>query len=133
MIAKPLAVAVATLASGIALFAAPATAAPAHTLAISACTAAKYRPHHYVLTCADANTQITHAMYSSWSARTAEGRGTFVYNTCVPSCAAGTFKHHPVRFTLGRPRTVGSQRLFTRIWVSYAGLTEAFQLPTSSI
>jgi hypothetical protein len=130
----PLALAAVTVAAGAALIAGPAAAAPsAHTRVISSCTTAKYRPHQYILTCADANTEITHAKYSSWSAKSAAGHGTFVYNTCEPSCAAGKFKHHPVDFSLGRVRTVGGKRLFTRMYVSYAGLSETFALPTSKI
>jgi hypothetical protein len=131
---KPLALAGATLAAAAALIAGPAAAATgSHTLVFSSCTTAKYEPHHYVLTCADGGIQIRRATYSSWSARIAAGRGTYVYNTCRPSCAAGTFKHHPVDFSLRRVRTVGGKRLFTRMYVSYAGLTETFQLQTSAI
>ena len=119
-------------ATAVTMLAGPAVATTAHrTLVISACTTAKYRPHHYVLTCADANTQIRGATYSSWTATSAAGKGTFVYNTCTPDCASGTFKHHPVSFILGRPRTVGGTRLFTRLYASYAGLSETFLLPTS--
>lgn len=131
---KPLALASVTLATGAALIASPAAAAPtSHARVIASCTTAKYKPSSYVLTCADANTQIHHATYTSWSAKSADGSGNYVYNTCLPSCAAGTFKHHPVSFTLYRPRTVSGKKLFTRMSVSYAGLTEIFQLPTSGI
>jgi hypothetical protein len=134
MNAMPLALATVILGTGAAMVAGPAAAAPSnHTKVISSCTAATYRPQKYVLSCADANTQITHATYSSWTANSARGHGTFVYNTCRPSCADGTFKQHPVTFTLGRARTVSGKRLFTRMLVSYAGLTEAFQMPTSNI
>jgi hypothetical protein len=130
----PLALATVTLATGAVVIAGPAAAAPTrHTQVISSCTTARFKPHGYVLSCADANTQITHARYSSWAAKSARGRGTLVYNTCAPSCAAGTFKHHPVTFSLGRARTVGGKRLFTRMFVTYAGLTETFQMPTSKI
>jgi hypothetical protein len=130
----PLALATIALATGATMIAGPAAAAPTtHTKVISSCTAATFKPQKYVLTCADANTAITHATYSSWTATFAQGRGTYVYNTCQPSCAAGTFKHHPVTFSLGRARTVGGKRLFTRMFVSYAGLTETFALPTSTI
>jgi hypothetical protein len=133
---KPLALATVTLATGAVLIAGPATAATtaaSRTLVISSCTTAKYRPHQYVLTCADGNIAIRHATYSSWSARAADGHGTYVYNTCRPSCAAGTFKHHPVHFRLSRVRTAHGKHLFTRISVSYAGLNETFQLPTSGV
>jgi hypothetical protein len=117
-----------------AMLAGPASAAPSsHTQVIAACRAPAYRPTHYVMTCADGNTQIRHVTYSSWSSSAATARGTYVYNTCRPDCAAGTFKHHPVTFSLDRVRTVHGTRLFTRMLVSYAGLTETFGLPTSGI
>lgn len=117
-----------------AMLAAPAEAAPSgQTRVIAACKSPAYKPKQYILTCADANTEIRHASYSSWSANAASGRGTFYYNTCRPDCAAGTFKHHPVTFSLDRVRSVHGQRLFTRMYVSYAGLTETFFLPTSGI
>ena len=119
-------------ATAVTILAGPAVATTTHrTTVIAACTTAKYRPHHYILTCADANTQIRGATYSSWTATSAAGKGTFVYNTCTPDCASGTFKHHPITFTLGRPRTVGGKRWFTRLYATYAGLSETFQLPTS--
>ena len=113
----------------------PAVGASAatHTRVISSCTTAKYKPRQYILSCADANTQIHHATYSSWRGGRAVGRGTYVYNTCRPSCAGGTFKHHPVTFSLYRARSFGNKRLFTRMNVSYAGLTETFQMPTSPV
>lgn len=126
----------ASLAVSTALLATPVSAAGAsvsHARVISSCTTAHYKPHRYVLTCADGNIQVVDATYSSWSARFAQGHGRFVYNTCTPFCAAGTFKHHPVSFALRRVRLIGGVRLFTRMSISYAGLTETFHLPTSRV
>ncbi|HTW20546.1 MAG TPA: hypothetical protein VME70_10090 [Mycobacteriales bacterium] len=102
-----------------------------HTQVYSSCQKPTYRPHSYILTCADAYTQIHNARYSAWGRQRATGHGRYVYNTCEPSCAAGTMKHHPVTFTLYRARAIKGVRLFTRMAVSYAGLTETFTLPTS--
>jgi hypothetical protein len=103
------------------------------TRVISSCTKATYEPHSYVLTCGDGNIAIRKATYSRWGAASASGRGTYVYNTCTPSCAAGTFKHHPVTFTLGRARMVDGQKLFTRMTIFYAGLSETFTMPTRTV
>jgi hypothetical protein len=125
---------IAAAASMGATLACPAAAASAgRTEVIAACKAPVYQPKQYILTCADANSGIRHATYSSWTSNAASGRGTYFYNTCRPNCAAGTFKHHPVTFTLDRVRTAHGKRLFTRMFVSYAGLTETFRLPTSGI
>lgn len=130
-----IAVGCASIATAAAALSAPAAAgtaaAASHTRVISSCSSAHYKPKSYVLTCADGYTQIKHVTYASWTSSGAEGKGKYVYNTCKPYCAAGTFKHHPVTFSLGRVRHVHGQRLFTRMYVSYAGLTETFQLPTS--
>jgi len=111
--------------------AAGAAATASHPKVISSCGAAHFKPKSFVLTCADGYTQIKHVTYKSWTSSGAEGKGRYVYNTCHPYCAAGTFKHHPVTFSLGRVRHVHGQRLFTRMYVTYAGLTQTFQLPTS--
>jgi hypothetical protein len=132
-----LAVIATSAAAGVTLLAGPMSSAAAtaghHTEVFSSCAAAKYKPSNYILSCADANNGIHHATYSKWGANFASGTGSYFYNTCTPSCAAGTLKHHPVTFSLYRPKTVSGQRLFTRMDVSYAGLTETFDLPTSGI
>lgn len=130
---RGIAIAVASAAMVVTSFAAPAAASSQHTKAIAACTKAQYKPTKYVLTCADFYTQIHHASYASWSAKFARGHGRYVYNTCHPDCADGHTRHHPVTFDLYQPRTVRGQRLFTRMDVSYAGLTETFDLPTKPI
>jgi hypothetical protein len=139
---KTLIAGLAGLATAGALMAAPVSAVAGTSRAhasggsvkvINNCTKAHREPTSYTLTCADANIRITHARYAGWSAAGARGHGRYVYNTCSPSCAAGTFKHHPVRFMLYRPRTVKGHRLFTRMVVQYAGLAEVFPLPTRGV
>jgi hypothetical protein len=133
----PPVVAALTLAASGALLAGPAAAATqaaatTHTKVISSCVKATYRPRAYVLACADDNTAIRHATYSTWTRHSASGHGTYYYNTCTPDCVDGKTKHHPVSFILSRVRTVDGTRLFTRINVSYAGLSENFSLPTTT-
>jgi hypothetical protein len=120
------------LTAGVGLSFTPAAAATTHhPLVYSSCVKPTYRPHSYVLTCADGYTRIQRAHYSAWTGNSAAGHGRYVYNTCTPSCVAGTIKHHPVTFRLSRVRRVKGARLFTRITVFYAGLSETFTLPTA--
>jgi hypothetical protein len=102
------------------------------------CVKPAAKPHSYILTCADAGIQVTHATYSAagsdrWGSSLVEGKGTYVYNDCTPNCAAGHFHHHPVTFTLSRIRVVNGHRLYTRLQATYAGLSEVFSLPTRGV
>ena len=96
------------------------------------------KPHSYILTCADAGIQINQATYSTaardrWGSAFVDGKGTYVYNDCVPYCAAGHLHRHPVAFVLYRIRTVNGHRLYTRLRATYAGMSEVFVLPTRRV
>jgi hypothetical protein len=133
---KRLGIAVAGLAiaTGAAGFAAPAASAgTTHTKVISSCTKTTYKPPGFILFCGDGNAGIEHAAYTSWHTHRAAGSGTYFFNTCKPSCAAGTVKRYKVSFTLRRTRTVHGQRLFTRLTTDHHGKTRTFDLPTKTI
>jgi hypothetical protein len=49
------------------------------------------RPSSIVLACADGNAYLANLIWSSWTATSAIGSGTYVYNDCTPDCAGGTF------------------------------------------
>jgi hypothetical protein len=79
------------------------------------------RPRSFVLTCADDNSYLTGLSWSSWTAGSALGRGTWHINNCVPNCAHGHFLTYPVDVTFWRSRPVTSkpgERYFTRITMS---------------
>jgi hypothetical protein len=132
----------ATTAAGVALLAAPAAAGadhaaakhhPARTKVISSCTKVKYEPKSYVLACADANAALKRVSYSKWGVHRASGRAIYVFNTCTPTCVAGTEKKKAATFTLKDVQTVDGQALFTKIVVHYGTHTRHFSLPTSTI
>ncbi len=54
------------------------------------------KPTTYVLSCADANSEVTHLHWSDWGDVTAFAEGTAKWNDCTPSCAAGTWKSKSV-------------------------------------
>jgi hypothetical protein len=128
-----------TAAAGVSLLALPAAAATTKPTAVfAACTKAQVKPTKYVFTCGDYGLSMKNVTYShkhglAWGDANVSGRGTYVYNDCTPDCASGTFHHHPVTFYLHGRKTVGNRKLYTKIDVSYAGLTETFTLPTKKI
>jgi hypothetical protein len=108
------------LAASLAAGALPAAAAT-HTLVISSCTKATYKPRSYVIACADAGQSIEHATYRDWTRTVAHGAGTWVVNICKPDCAAGHDRHYRITFTLSRPVTDAGRRVFSRITIKRAG------------
>jgi hypothetical protein len=58
------------------------------------CKDATVEPAEIVLTCADYGWVLEGLHWMTWTAAEATAVGTFVYNDCVPYCAAG--HHHEV-------------------------------------
>jgi hypothetical protein len=53
------------------------------------------RPVNYIITCADAYTQLTKTTWSTWSTSEAIGRTDFAMNLCNPYCAASKMSYFP--------------------------------------
>ncbi len=53
------------------------------------------RPKSFILTCADANSQLDNLSWSSWTPGLASATGTLEVNDCTPYCAAGHFHSYP--------------------------------------
>jgi hypothetical protein len=70
---------------------------------VTDCTHEQSRPKEIVLTCADANTLLTHLKWTNWSGRVAKGTGVYVANTCSPSCVQGQFVQYRIRVKLSEP------------------------------
>lgn len=78
------------------------------------------RPRDYIITCADAYTQLTNTHWSTWTAKSAVGTTTFAMNLCKPYCAASKMTFYPdsaVRFT--SPVTTKHGSLFSLLTVRY--------------
>lgn len=86
------------------------------------------RPTQYVLTCADANAQLTNVSWNRWGGAKATGTGTFVANTCEPDCARGRDASYPVEITADRLDPEGSAAAYRRIVLTYPD-----QAPPSAI
>ncbi|HEY5103588.1 MAG TPA: hypothetical protein VII65_00965 [Acidimicrobiales bacterium] len=77
-------------------------------------------PRAFVITCADANTQLTKTHWSSWTATRASGTTTFAMNLCTPYCAASPMSYFPnSRVTLSAPVTTTKGKLFSLMTVRY--------------
>jgi len=104
--------------------AAVASSAAAKPVVLVNCTGKSVvRPSSYILTCADANDDLTGLHWVSWQG-VAFGRGTELVNDCYPNCASGKFSSYPALITLWRaePRTGHSgQRYFSRLTVIRTG------------
>jgi hypothetical protein len=78
------------------------------------------RPRNYIITCADAYTQLTNTHWTHWTAKSAAGTTTFAMNLCKPYCAASKMTYYPksaVSFT--SPVTTKHGSLFSLLTVRY--------------
>lgn len=86
--------AAAPVAVPIAVLGAPAGAATAPGLL--ACSGrAVHEPTSFVITCADANTTLTHIHWTSWGPSVATATATFGQNPCTPNCASSSILYYP--------------------------------------
>jgi hypothetical protein len=88
-----------------------------------ACTAAELRerPRTMVVT-GDGSGYMTRISWASWGGAEATGAGTYEGDTCVPSCAQGTFKGYPATLTLSGPSHFRAGRqMYTRVTIVARG------------
>ena len=88
------------------------------------------RPSTFVVTCADAYTQLTKTRWTSWNSTGAVGVTTFALNLCKPYCAASKMSYFPdssVRFSA--PVSTSRGKLFSLLVVHYKvdGATKTFR------
>ncbi|MCB5167713.1 hypothetical protein LG634_23135 [Streptomyces bambusae] len=99
-------------------------AAPAETVVVDCAGEGRVRPSDYLLACGDGNNRLVGLRWRTWGAERATATGTDMVNDCVPYCAAGRFRGHPVRVTLSLPEAWpghgGTQR-FTTLRMEFTG------------
>jgi len=98
------------------------SASAAAPLKITNCYSAVSRPKVVVLTCADANTSLKGLIWSSFGGSTAQGRGTFVTDSCEPNCASG--KSLSFEATVKATGSVSCKRglrVYARLTLRFAG------------
>ena len=79
------------------------------------------RPRTFIVTCADANTQLIDTHWTKWTSASAVGTTTFAMNLCKPYCAASKmsyFPHSTVQFS--SPISTKRGRVFSLLVVHYA-------------
>ncbi len=103
-----------SLAAAGAVSVAPATSAAPGTDVMVGCTEHAKQPTHISLSCADDAIAFDGLTWSAWSSGKAIGRGTFTYNTCLPTCVAGnTLVVKDVTVTLSKPKVGKGARTFS--------------------
>jgi hypothetical protein len=78
------------------------------------------RPRTFIVTCADAYTQLTDTHWTTWTSASATGTTTFAMNLCKPYCAASKmsyFPHSTVQFSL--PISTKRGHVFSLLVVHY--------------
>lgn len=82
------------------------------------------KPKDFILTCADANDDLGHLSWKSWSSLGAYATGEREINTCTPNCAEGHFRDYPVLVILwGSSAVKGhpAQRAYTEMTTVFTG------------
>jgi len=77
------------------------------------------KPSTYVITCADANTELLGLSWKTWTATIAQGTGRYTYNTCTPTCVAGHFVHFTANVALSRPKAEKTGMIFSKMVITY--------------
>lgn len=79
------------------------------------------RPGNFVITCADAYTQLTATQWTAWGSTTATGSTRFAMNLCTPTCVASKMSYFPSSVVrLSDPiRTKAHGWLFSKLVVTY--------------
>jgi hypothetical protein len=78
------------------------------------------RPRNYIVTCADAYTQLTNTHWTRWTSKSAVGTTTFAMNLCKPYCAASKMTYYPnSTVSFSSPVTTKHGSLFSLLTVRY--------------
>jgi hypothetical protein len=91
---------------------------------VSCAMHAQTRPGTYILACGDGNGYVNKLQWASWGSSAAFAAGSYVINTCTPSCAAGHYVSFPALAALWRAEPWsghGGQRYFSRLTIILTG------------
>ena len=112
------------------------TARASATTYLYNCSTRTQRPHEIVLTCADANTYVTDITWSHWTSANAHAQGVLHWNTCTPTCVAGTNTSRAITFIATHRRKVKGVWLYSALssarttWHTGSAI---FTLPTAPL
>jgi hypothetical protein len=120
------------LAAAITIAALAISASAAAPLKITNCNKAVSRPKLLTLTCGDGNTVLKGMSWSSFGGAVALGRGTFVTNTCKPSCAQGKDVSYPVSVKASASkRCKGGVRVYEKLALTFTARKPGANIPRS--
>jgi hypothetical protein len=116
---------------------APASSAPAPAAALpgvvaDCTTTATIKPSAIVLACADDGAGVQGMTWTSWTATSATGTGTFYEKLCQPSCAAGKVGTYPVKATLSNVQTSSRGAWFGSVTFTWGSPQPPAPLPPST-
>lgn len=78
-------------------------------------------PTSFIITCADANIELTRTHWSSWTSTGARGTTRFAMNLCTPYCAASPLSYFPnSKVDLSAPVKTKEGSLFSLMVVHYS-------------
>lgn len=78
-------------------------------------------PAELVITCADANYELSNLDWRNWGAGTTSTSAVARANDCTPNCAAGHFHSYAVSVTASKLGTCGAARYYAHLELVYAG------------
>jgi hypothetical protein len=128
-ISKPHLLASALLAAAALIAAFAISASAAAPLKITNCNKAASRPGLLTLTCGDGNTVVKGLSWSSFGGTTAQGKGTFVTNTCEPNCASGKDVSYPVKVKATGKLTCKGVALYSKLTLQFTGRAPGSNIP----
>lgn len=98
------------------------SASAASPLKITDCNRALSRPKQLTLACGDGNTVLKGMIWSGFGSAAAQGKGTFVTNTCEPNCAAGKDVSYQVKVkATGALNCKGGLRVYGKLALQFTG------------
>ena len=109
------------LASAIVIAAFATSAMAASPLKITNCSKAASKPKTLTLTCGDGNTYLKALSWSSFGGSTAQGKGTFVTNTCEPNCSEGKNVSYPATVTATGSKKCKGATVYAKLTLTYTG------------
>jgi len=71
-------------------------------------------PRSFILSCADANSELKDLQWTHWGQSVARATGTATWNDCTPTCAAGTWRSASISVSAYRVRDGHYTRLIGR-------------------
>ncbi|MGH2934178.1 MAG: hypothetical protein ACRDL2_06640 [Gaiellaceae bacterium] len=77
-------------------------------------------PATFVITCADANYELTKLRWRGWGSARATAAGTAQANDCTPYCAAGHFHSYRMAAVADRLESCGKARVYARLTITYS-------------